>query len=94
MVHVYNNYYIDSDDMNYTIKVKVITKSEETGEVKERFDTLAYPTSVKHALNYLMTIEKRTVVREKELEVKELIKEFERIEKDFEELLNSIDGRL
>lgn len=81
MIHVYKNWYIDSDRYQYILFKKQLRIDKETGEEYEARDNMTYHPTVSDALTSLCRTLGRRFINENDVELEEAIEKFKKIEK-------------
>ena len=87
MIKVDNDYYIQADTYCYIV-MKYQGKSKKGEDV---YKTLSYPSSLKSAIEYIMKYKQRAFINDNNVELKEALDQFEKINKEMYKKLKEIE---
>lgn len=83
MIHIIDDYYVDGNPLNYILVKKTNSVDKKTGEPIYR--TINYPSSVAQAVETVRKILCRDLTHDRDMELSEAVKEFDKIVKRLEE---------
>lgn len=87
MVHLVEDFYIDSDPNNYILRQKMVIKNKESKNYgQETFKDLGYYTDLETLLKGFVKFKGREFCMKKNKEIKDLIEEIRKQQKFIEEL--------
>lgn len=87
MIKITDDFYIDSDVNNYTLKEKLIVKDEKSDKFGEEvYKDRGYYTTVEGCLKGFLKIQTRAWISKNSGEIKDLIKEIEKQNKFIDNL--------
>lgn len=84
-VKIENKLYIESDDMNYTVK-EYTGKFDKADPSKELFKVHGYHATLKHAVEKVIRMK---ITKSTATSLKELLSDIKRIEKEVHDLINA-----
>lgn len=89
MIRIYKNWVIDSDDSQYKIGEVKKRINKDTGLEEEYFIADYFLTTIQGCIKKILEIEQRRMVKSKEIELKDVIKELKVLQKDFDDILKN-----
>lgn len=87
MIKVDNDYYIQADTYCY----QVLKKGGKDKNGKDLYRVLSYPSSLSKSIEYIMKYKQREFVNDNNVELKEVLDQFEKINKEMYKKLKEIE---
>jgi hypothetical protein len=88
-----NGYYIDVDDLNYTLKQEYVGKDKD-GNSKVSTRVIGYYGKLEHAVDSFLKRNQTSVLGQKSVSMKEYVKSIEQINKDAVRAITSVWERI